>query len=255
MTIKTKRRKIFLTLAVTASLSLVSSLLFTPAEGQEKKSEVSLKPAAHIEKRIEGWNIELDSRLEAGAGKALGDRALRLLETQLRTIVLILPEEKVKRLQKVTIWLDQTHGLLRSPQYHPSAEWLKENGYSAALVKCVHLPDAIYFSSVRFQRDQPFAVLHELAHAYHDQVLGFDDTEIKNAWEGFVKSGKYRSVLHIEGGKTAHYALTNEKEFFAEMTETYFGMNDFYPFNRAELKQEEPELSKLMERVWGKPGE
>ena len=29
-----------------------------------------------------------------------------------------------------------------------------------------------------------------------------------------------------------HYALTNHKEFFAEMSEAYFGMNDFFPFNR-----------------------
>jgi hypothetical protein len=47
--------------------------------------------------------------------------------------------------------------------------------------------------------------------------------------------------------------LTNEKEFFAEMTEAYFGHNDFFPFNRAELKQEEPELYELLTKIWGTP--
>jgi hypothetical protein len=36
------------------------------------------------------------------------------------------------------------------------------------------------------------------------------------------------------------------------MTETYFGMNDFYPFNSAELRRDEPELFGLMREIWGK---
>ncbi|MGO9112581.1 MAG: hypothetical protein ACLP9L_25400 [Thermoguttaceae bacterium] len=47
-----------------------------------------------------------------------------------------------------------------------------------------------------------------------------------------------RSVRHIEGWTVRvdpgqhvrHYALTDHKEFFAEMSEAYFGMNDFFPF-------------------------
>jgi len=34
----------------------------------------------------------------------------------------------------------------------------------------------------------------------------------------------------------------DQKEFFAEMTEACFGMNDFFPFNRAELMTAEPEI-------------
>jgi hypothetical protein len=47
-----------------------------------------------------------------------------------------------------------------------------------------------------------------------------------------------------------HYALTNAKEFFAEFTETFFGVNDFFPFNRAELKINEPEIHALMVEIW-----
>ena len=59
-------------------------------------------------------------------------------------------------------------------------------------------------------------------------------------------------MLHIRGHRTKHYALTDQKEFFAEMTEAYFGMNDFYPFNYAELKEAEPATFALMEEIWGK---
>jgi len=132
-----------------------------------------------------------------------------------------------------TIWIDKTHGKLRPAQYHPSAGWLKEHGYAPELAKCVHIPVAADFASVSHQRVQPWSVMHELAHAYHDQVLGFDHAEIHAAWARFRDSGKYKSVLHINGKKTSHYGLTNPKEFFAEMTESYFGHNDFFPFNRA----------------------
>ena len=93
-------------------------------------------------------------------------------------------------------------------------------------------------------------ILHELAHAYHDQVLGFDEPRIKEAFEKFKKSGRGDKTLLYNGRRVRHYALTNQMEFFAEMTESYFGVNDFFPFNRAELKEAEPEILELMKHVW-----
>jgi hypothetical protein len=97
----------------------------------------------------------------------------------------------------------------------------------------------------------PLVILHELAHAYHDQVLGFDEPRIMAAWKKFCESGKYKSVLTSPGHMHEHYGLTNQMEFFAEMTETYFGSNDFYPFVAGELKRDEPEIYALMSEIWG----
>jgi len=47
-----------------------------------------------------------------------------------------------------------------------------------------------------------------------------------------------------------HYGLTDHKEFFAEMSEAYFGMDDFFPFNRAELMTAEPEIYALLRSIW-----
>ncbi|QEL15941.1 zinc-dependent peptidase [Limnoglobus roseus] len=210
------------------------------------------KPTAHTKREVAGWTVQVDDRLLSGPDADLGTRALKLMEGQLEIVALVVPEDRLKKLRAVPIWLDCTHGKLVPAQYHPSAGWLKSHGYSAELARCVHVPDAKYFASAHHQRQQPCAMLHELAHAYHDQVLGFDHAEVKAAWERFVSSGKYKSVLHMDGVKRSHYGLTNEKEFFAEMTESYVGRNDFFPFNAAELKQEEPELYKLMEKIWGR---
>jgi hypothetical protein len=93
-------------------------------------------------------------------------------------------------------------------------------------------------------------ILHELAHAYHDQFLGFDHPEIMVAYQRYRDGGKGDATLLYDGQRVKHYALTDQKEFFAEMTEAFLGSNDFYPFNRAELLDTEPEIYRLLARIW-----
>ena len=147
--------------------------------------------------------------------------------------------------------LDLSHGRLGAMQYHPSADWLKENGYSTDLVKCVHIPEAADLPTPRNITEQPWVVLHELAHAYHDQVLGFEEPRILRAYEDFKRSGHGDRALLYDGTRVRHYGLTDHKEFFAEMTESYFGLDDFFPFNRAELMTAEPAIYELMQAIWG----
>ena len=195
----------------------------------------------------------MDDRLLQAPNDVLGSRALRFLEGKLFDINAVVPEDKLKKLHAVVIVLDLTNGKLDSMQYHPDAGWLRENGYSPDLAKCVHIPRAADLPTKRNINEQPWSVLHELAHAYHDQVLGFDEPRIREAYENYKKSGRGEKTLLFDGSRVRHYALTNHKEFFAEMTEAYFGENDFFPFNRAELKEAEPEIYDLMARVWETP--
>jgi hypothetical protein len=228
-------------------LRLVSLLLLF---GSTATAADPPKPASHTDKKIEGWTVRVDDRLLKAPDEELGRRALRFLEAKLIDIKAVVPAERLEKLQTVTIVLDLTHGGLGSMQYHPSAEWLKEHGYSGDLVKCVHIPRAADLPTKRNIREQPWVILHELAHAYHDQALGFDEPRIKEAFEKYKKSGYGDKTLLHDGRRVKHYALTDHKEFFAEMTESYFGSNDFFPFNRAELKESEPEIYALMQDIW-----
>jgi len=47
------------------------------------------------------------------------------------------------------------------------------------------------------------------------------------------------------------YAMTNPMEYFAESTEAFFSHNDFFPFDRAELKQHDPGMEHLLIGLWG----
>ena len=65
--------------------------------------------------------------------------------------------------------------------------------------------------------------------------------------------GRMAGVEFVTGGKRKAYAKTNRAEYFAELTEAYFGKNDFYPFTRAELEKHDPVGFKLMKDAWGDP--
>lgn len=208
------------------------------------------EPIAREVRDVEGWKVHVDRRLLHGTDADLGSRALRVLAYKLSEIKLLLPADRLERLQQVGIALDRDCPRLKAMQYHPSAQWLKDNGHEPALAKMVHIPRAAELVSRLPVNQQPMVVLHELAHAYHDQVLGFDEPRVRAAWVRFKESGKYEKVRHISGSIGKHYGLTNPMEFFAEMTECFFGTNDFFPFVRGELKQELPELDKLLEEIW-----
>ena len=76
-------------------------------------------------------------------------------------------------------------------------------------------------------------LLHDLALAYYDRHAATKPAglggAIQNAYEQASKTGKYSSVLRFDGQHVPHPAMTSEKEYFANMMESYFLANDHYP--------------------------
>src|SRR5690606_32653571 len=98
-------------------------------------------------------------------------------------------------LKTVRIWLDGDHPRLRGMQYHPSRGWLISHGHDPRLAKHVHIPRASELSDRRMWAKHPYVVLHELAHAYHDQFLNFDHAEIVATFQHAKDQGLYENVL------------------------------------------------------------
>ena len=146
------------------------------------------KPLSHTIQKVHGWTVRVDDRLLKAPNEVLGGCALELLEAKLNDIEYVVTKDRLDKLQSTTIVLDLTHGRLRAMQYHPSATWLEAHGYSKELAKCVHICNAADFARARQVNEQPWVVLHELAHAYHDQVLGFEDPGILKAYQKFKQS-------------------------------------------------------------------
>ena len=203
-----------------------------------------------IERQIEGWTVAVDPELLKEENKQLSEDAFKALANHLQRVEYILPRDRVEQLKKLPIWID-LHHKLGSMQYHPDEGWLKSNGYDPRLVKHVHIPRARALIERGTWAKHPYVILHELAHAYHDQVLSFDHPDVLKVFREAKEKGTYEDVVSHTGRKVKHYALTNHKEYFAETTEAYLGVNDFYPFVRAELKEHDPSGFALMQKVWG----
>jgi hypothetical protein len=204
-----------------------------------------------IERKIEGWTVHVEPALVEGEHAAEGEKALTMLANHLQRISILVPGPQLEKLKTVEIWIEREHPELKAMQYHPSRGWLIEHGHDPRLTRKVHITRARELLSREQMLKHPAVILHELAHAYHDQFLSFDHPEVIAVFEKAKEAGIYKRVLLYTGENVRHYGLSNHKEYFAEGTEAYFYRNDFYPFVRAELKEHDPDLHALLETIWG----
>lgn len=210
---------------------------------------LSADPKGYSTRKIEGFTVHVETALTK-SGDATGRDAIELLAAKLFDVRRAVPERALAQLRTVPIWLDRADPKFPCAVYHPSREWLVENGCDPRKAKSVHIANARTF--LDWTHEQPAMVLHELSHAYHDAMSAEDRALVDAAHARGVASGTYDRVLRSSGALDRHYALENPAEFFAEATEAYFGTNDFYPFVRAELTQHDAETSKLVGELWSR---
>lgn len=199
---------------------------------------------------LEGWTVHVDPKLLEGEYAEEGAKSLQMLANHLQRLVVLAPEDRLAQLRTLEIWIEHDHPDINTA-YHPGVEWLVERGYDPRLAKKVHVTKAASLLERHHLVKHPAFILHELAHSYHDQILGFDEARIQAAYDKAMEAGLYESVLDHRGEMVKAYATTNHLEYFAEGTEAYFYRNDFYPFVKAELEKHDPTLYKLLVDIWG----
>jgi dipeptidyl-peptidase-4 len=157
-------------------------------------------------------------------------------------------------MQAVPLWFNPEYpGLRPLAEYHPGAEWLRAHGRSTKLLKGIE-----FYNIKKFREEierMPSLALHELSHAFHDQELSYDQPDIIAAYKKAKASGKYDLVERRHGSgetntKEMANAMSNHTEYFAECTEAFFLRNDFYPFNREDLHNHDPEMEQVLIRLW-----
>lgn len=203
---------------------------------------------------LSGFNV-LVQNTAFTMDSSLTNSAISLLQTKLQEILQFdISQTKIRELKAVPIFMDwnTTTG---AAQYHPSQAWLIANGYIPQKAMCVEISNIKNFINWTNQ-NQPYMVLHELAHAYHHRVLNFNSTTITNAFNNAVSNNLYQNVsYHIGGGnysiRPKAYALSNDIEYFAEITEAYFGLNDYFPFNYNDLRNYDVVGFNVAKSIWG----
>ena len=205
--------------------------------------------SAYREQKILGWRVLVNEKLLAETN--LCQRTLKLLEAQLAQVTNVIPAMPLQQLREVPFWVERSSAVTKCAAYHESYEWLHTHDVNPDKTGGIEIGSPENF--LDWTKEQPWMILHELAHGYHKRYLGENHPGIKRCYEAAKESGKYESVRYIKGGLRRHYALNNEKEYFAEATEAFFGKNDFQPFTREELKSFDPEIYELLFKLWKVP--
>jgi hypothetical protein len=240
----------YATLVAATFAALCAAAVFAGPKQPPKAPVVD--PYEPVVRQIEGWTVNVEPSLVDGEHAEEGKLALKMLGNHLQRISILVPEKQLAELKKVEFWIEHAHPELTGKQYHPGKKWLVDRGYDSRLTNKVHITHAEELFSREQLLKHPAVILHELAHAYHDLVLDFDDAEIVGAYDKAMAKGLYDKVMLYDGRLVKAYAATNHKEYFAEATEAYLYRNDFYPFVNGELKKHDPRMFAQMERVWGK---
>ena len=158
--------------------------------------------------------------------------------------------------ERTVIWIELQGAVVpsgmsgRGMVFHPSAFWLRANGLDPARAGGVEIVRAADY--LDWRGEQPMMVLHELAHAYH-HMIGVGEPRIESAFRAASESGLYEMVRRAGRSpdeRVRAYAMGNALEYFAELSEAYFGRNDFEPFDRAALLGFDPAGFSAVERAW-----
>jgi hypothetical protein len=212
-------------------------------------------PATVESRALRGWTLYINRDLLKTEPR-LTERAVELLDKQLEEITRVVPSVAVAELRRVSLYFNPEYDNAKATaEFHPNPNWLRDNGRDPQMAQ------GIEFTNIRiFEQElnrMPNFALHELAHAYHFRVVagGFDNPQIQSLFEKAKAGGKYDKVERRFGNGVPStfgpaYALTNPMEYFAECTEAYFASNDFFPFGREELERHDPEMVRLLEKLW-----
>ncbi len=187
------------------------------------------------------------------------ERAAALTEmgVQLGHIDRTLPESKCEPLLKVRYWLEVNSRPKGGTQadanavgvFHPTRRWLRDHDMNPDKAGDIEIPNAADFVKCS-AGGMPCILLHELAHAHHHHVLGEGHAGVKAAFDQAMERKLYKSVETVNGGKRKAYAATNPHEYYAELTEAFFGRNDFFPFTRNDLRSHDPVGYELIRSTW-----
>lgn len=225
-----------------------------PAPPDAPAPEPAPLPLAQYEPQtLAGFRVLVHPEAPADALRFRRCRAALLVD--LETIAARVPAPALAVLRESPIVISPTTPARppftgRGMCFHESAGWLTASGFDAAREGAVEICNIDDF--LLWRAEQPMMTLHEFAHAYHWRI-GFGRADVAAAYRAARNAGRYDAVAYAlapDGQTRPAYALVNEKEYFAELTEACFGRNDYFPFTRDELRSHDPEGFDVINRLW-----
>ena len=223
-------------------------IVIVPASIEESKIVGYLPTSQYAVKKIHGFELLIEpSILKKVEYRGLIDE----VQSQLIVLDKLLKPETLVELKKVKIWIewDNKSTGCEAAAFHKDAKWLIQNKLNPDKAGGIEICN-LKLMSAWSKQNQPMMMLHEFAHAYQFHFLGDDNVDIKTTYQAAMNAGLYQSVPDGRGGSKRAYAANNFFEYFAELTESYWFKNDYFPFDRESLMAYDPLGYFLMKKIW-----
>jgi hypothetical protein len=234
----------------------IALLLLLPAVAFAQKDKFAAFDKIDGYKRhtVEGFTLVVNDDVANADTSKFDRKPMDVLALELKLITKIMTAKQAEALRGLPVWVEWEEKLEMTNGRDGVATAVYYGGHQASMLqKGKHPLKAKTVTVLQMKlltaEHQPktdsgrCVLLHEFAHAVHDQLLGYDHAGVKAAYAQAMERKLYDK---------AQYASTNEAEFFAELTCAYFDQLHHHPRTRDELKKHDPATFKLMEAAWGK---
>lgn len=180
----------------------------------------------------------------------LHSKFLDLLKSNLADLKKMSPElSRIK--DKISIWVTNANWQPSASVSHFSPAWLKEHKMSEKMAPGIEITNTENYLKWAVKEDQPLMFIHEAAHVYMFLFLESKKDKIEELYKSASDKKIYEKVDYHHGeNKLRAYALTNSSEYFAELTEAYYGANDYYPYTKDDLKKHDPAAFEFFSEIY-----
>ncbi len=201
----------------------------------------------YVKHEVEGFEIFIHEEDLKEHPKEMGSM-ISFLGTKLEVIQnLNLETAIISLLRSVPIYVEWDNGHYGSVVYNRS---FNGSDQSFNKWKAIDILNAKIFLKSD-TTNQPYLILHELAHGYHDRLGKFEKDMITLSYHNAIGNGLYdQPVPNQHGEKVYAYARADEREYFAELTVAYLVKNTTYPFIAEELKVHDPMGFGMVAAIW-----
>ena len=185
--------------------------------------------------------------------KGFEKKPLEVLGAECKAMLGILPPKGAELFKKLTIWVEWNNevkmkngrpGFAMATYYGGPPQSQIAEGRHPLQSKTITIHRLKTFTESGQKRaPDGDLLLHEFAHAVHDQIVGFDFPAIKSAYQQAMERKLYDKDL---------YVATNANEYFAEISVAYLSRLNYYPKSREDLQKHDAAGFKVAESVWGK---
>lgn len=206
------------------------------------------RPLADYARRdLQGFTVYVSP--DAAPHSDAVDASLRVLDQAMTDVRASVTEERLARLEALAFWIEwgRKNHVGGIATYFADELTARNAGFNSKKAQGIVIEHAGAFAKAPAKFAKA-VLLHEFSHAYHFQVLGPTNRMITHCYKTAMASGLYFRVPPWD--KEQAYAARNQFEYFATLTEAYFGVGVKYPRNMKELAEYDACGAGLMRTLW-----